>query len=189
MVVSSSSSTGLSVSATPAISSSVSAWSNLFQAAKRRKLEDDGEPMKNAPDSFTFSTCTAREMWNRWYIGNGLTPEVGPYRLLQNCPKQFRSMMSKAKKVMYCMELALQGCEGGIGEDSTVAKELSYQQDMTSKILRSNALYDLSYKTLLADKGQRQIVGGVPDYNFSYLYGVLERLGWASSNTGSDEGI
>ena len=71
------------------------------------------------------------------------------------------------------MELALQGCEGGIGKDSTVAKELSYEQDITARIMRSNVLYDLSYKTLLADKCQRQIVGGVPDYNFSYLYGAL----------------
>ncbi len=64
--------------------------------------------MHMVPEGFVFPTCSAKNMWYRWYLGQQ-SQNIGPFRRLvsrwrTDIPTSERHKLDKANKVMVALE-------------------------------------------------------------------------------------
>jgi len=130
-----------------------------------------------------------KQLWTLWYFGSGHPEQaaLGPYRLLCNVPKTLGPIMSKARKVMYCLEAALRFLKL-IADDTSVARVLG-NLSASNVHQKSNELYEAAYNHLVRvedtdvfvrDSRKRSRLSSVPDYSFTTLYNTFKTKGLLS---------
>ena len=110
-----------------------------------------------------------KQLWSLWFIGSGHQESVGPLRLLRKIPNKVAPIMSKAKKVIECLEAALNS-KDIIASDSCVADEIGKASNRVTKL---EELYDQAYTIV----GKKQKTGIALDLSFTTMYNDLHRRG------------